>query len=453
MNAWILAAGTIVCASLAHGVEMTNVLDRTVAIRPRNTDPSKVGTYTLEDPLTFLDGRKVKSAADWAERRREILGIFAREMYGEEPPPPETLDIELAGEKVTAAGFATLRQYRMRFRADRSGPTINWAVWTPRHAKGKVPVVLFLNYRGAYELVHDPDLPVMTAWTKARPGAENHVAGEGTRGKFQDSSKDFVFPLQSILARGYAVMTACYCEVSPDPEATEPDPRYRQDRFAYTGVFDLWGKRDPARDDNTTALGAWAWALSRGLDLAGRIDGIDAKRSVVTGYSRLGKAALIAAARDERFAVCVPCQTGGGGVPLAKRDFGENISTENRMFTHWYCKAYAKYAADPAKLLTFDQHMFVACIAPRALLVEGFERRVPWFDPEGEFLSLKAASPVWELLVGKGLPDVPYPDEFDTSAIGPNLGYIRRAEGHGISGYDWKWMLDFADHIWRTNGK
>ena len=39
---------------------------------------------------------------------------------------------------------------------------------------------------------------------------------------------------------------------------------------------------------------------------------VDAKRSVVTGYSRLGKAALIAAARDERFAVCVPNQTGGG---------------------------------------------------------------------------------------------------------------------------------------------
>ena len=25
-----------------------------------------------------------------------------------------------------------------------------------------------------------------------------------------------------------------------------------QDRFAYTGVFDLWGPRDPSRDDNTT---------------------------------------------------------------------------------------------------------------------------------------------------------------------------------------------------------
>jgi GNAT superfamily N-acetyltransferase len=94
---------------------------------------------------------------------------------------------------------------------------------------------------------------------------------------------------------------------------------------------------------------------------------------VVTGCSRLGKAAFVAAARDERFTVCVPNQTGGGGVPLAKRNYGENISIENRSFTHWYCRAYAKYAKEPWNTMPFDQHLFAACIAPRALLVEGFD--------------------------------------------------------------------------------
>ena len=31
--------------------------------RPPNYDESKVAPYTLEDPLTFADGRKLKSAA------------------------------------------------------------------------------------------------------------------------------------------------------------------------------------------------------------------------------------------------------------------------------------------------------------------------------------------------------------------------------------------------------
>ena len=164
---------------------------------------------------------------------------------------------------------------------------------------------------------------------------------------------------------------------------------------------------------------------------------------------RDGKAALLAAARDERFRVCVPNQTGGGGCPVAKRDYGENVSTECRMFSHWYCAAYAKYAADPARLLTFDQHRLLACIAPRALLVEGFDGK--WFDTEGEYLAVKAASPVWELLGREGLPGAGWPDDYDTSAIGRDLGYVRRTEEHGIAACDWAWLLDFSDRILKVD--
>jgi DNA sulfur modification protein DndE len=184
--------------------------------------------------------------------------------------------------------------------------------------------------------------------------------------------------------------------------------------------------------------------LSRGLDLAERIPEIDARRNIVTGYSRLAKAALVAAARDERFTVCAPVQTGGGGCPLAKRDFGENISTECLYFSHWYCDAYAKYAAEPWKTMPFDQHLFLAAIAPRALLICGYDTS-KWFDTEGEYLAAKAASPAWKLHGLQGLPDVAYPGNYETSAIGDRLGYVRRSEGHGISGYDWQWMLDFAE--------
>ena len=201
-----------------------------------------------------------------------------------------------------------------------------------------------------------------------------------------------MFPLETILARGYAVMSACYGQVSPDVE--ERDVKQGTPReTAYTGVFTLWPKRDESRDDNTTALGAWAWALSRGLDLAERIPEIDATKSVATGCSRLAKTALLAAARDERFAVCVPNQTGGGGVPLAKRDYGENVSTEMAMFHHWYCKAYNKYV-DNEQAMKFDQHLLVAAVAPRRILVQGFNSG--WFDTKGEFLSCRAASPAWE---------------------------------------------------------
>ena len=59
--------------------------------RPVNYDESKVAPYTLEDPLTFADGTKLKSPDEWPRRRAEILEIFAREMYGVEPPRPEAI--------------------------------------------------------------------------------------------------------------------------------------------------------------------------------------------------------------------------------------------------------------------------------------------------------------------------------------------------------------------------
>lgn len=455
MKAQAWAASLLAAATLTVGAEepregeTVRAFDREVSVHHPNYEAAKIPPYTLEDPLTFLDGRPV-TPANWPARRREILGIFAKEMYGAEPPPPEALVVELADEKVgAAAGYAIRRQYRMWFKADRSGPCLNWIVWLPRYAKKPVPVISFLNYRGNHELVPDADIPVMTAWSRNSSHVSNHRATAATRGLQQNPDSATVFPLGTILARGYAVMSACYCEVSPDPTHAETDAAYRQDSFAYTGVFALWGARAPARTDNVTAIGAWAWALSRGLDLAARIPEIDVTRAVVTGCSRLGKAALLAAARDERFAVCVPNQTGGGGVPLAKRDYGENVSTENRAFTHWYCTAYAKYAKEPHRTLTFDQHLLLACLAPRALLVEGFDH--PWFDTEGEFLSVQAASPVWELLRGKGLPKVAWPAPYDTSAIGPYLGYIRRTESHGIAACDWQWMLDFADRVFAAD--
>jgi len=69
-------------------------------------------------------------------------------------------------------------------------------------------------------------------------------------------------------------------------------------------------------------------------------------------------------------------------------------------------------------------------------------------DTKGEFLSVQAASPAWEFLGEPGLPKVDWPADYDTRAIGPRLGYVRRDQKHGLSAIDWTWMLDFADRQW-----
>ena len=421
-----------------------------------NYDENAVPPYELPELMRFADGRPVRTAAEWPARRREMLDVFAREMYGREPPPPDALEIELVEEGPTAAGLGIRRQYRTWFRADRSGPWLDWLVVLPNRVRdGKpamrdgrvvcenaapVPVTLFLNYRGNHALLDDPETVVPSnVWAhfpESRADGSFALRPE-MRGCERDTRFRYAFPLEEFLARGVAVMSCCYAQISPDVEVASGDPL----ALYWSGVFDLWGARDETRDDNPTALGAWAWALSRGLDLAERIPEIDVSRPLVTGCSRLGKAALLAAARDERFAVCAPCQTGGGGAPLAKRFFGENVSTEMRMFPHWYCGAYGKYAGNEGAM-PFDQHWLLACVAPRALLVEGFGN--PWFDAKGEFLSCRAASPAWELFGAPGLPPGDFPDPYALSRVGPRLGYVRRGGDHGLSALDWRWALEFA---------
>ena len=374
-----------------------------------NYDEAKTGegAYELEDPLTFADGRKVATKADWAARRKEILALFEREVYGRLPPKPAEMTFEVTKEEMSADRFATTRVYRQYFRADKTGPAIDWFVVVPRHAKGKAPVFLHLNYGG---------LASVAAMRT------NH----------------YPLPWDQLVAHGYAFMSAKYTQITSDLKTGVGD--------VFNGVCELWGPRDPKATDNPGALMVWAWGLMRGLDLAERIPEIDAAKNVVIGSSRLGKAALLAAAYDERFAVCIPNQTGAVGVQLMKRTYGETLKAQHLTLPHWYCQAAWKYEDDP-KAQPFDQHLLLACVAPRNLLLECYHKK--WFDPKGEFLAAKAASPAWEFLTGKGLGLADMPPPYDDSSVRPPFGYVRRTECHGLSPYDWKWAIDFANRALR----
>ncbi len=401
------------------------------------------GGMILEDPLCFADGTPVASPSQWPARRQEILDIFQREMYGQMPPasPIYWEKVESGSTTLPAlAGYpsaqAIREQYRMWFKPDKSGPSVIWLIIRPADATGPVPVIMTLNYYGNHYLMSD---------TQVLGPEYRGNAVSGGRGGWIDPSNRYFCPTNLLISRGYALMTADYGDISGDPEPFVASK-------AYNRVFTLWGERDESRTDNPTALGAWAWGLMRGLDLIGEIEGLDEGKVVVTGASRLGKAALIAGAFDQRFKVVVPIQTGSGGAPLTKHltPDKESVESETSTYPHWFCKAYYKYAGNEYSM-PFDQHMLISCIAPRACLVDGFNHK--WFDTEGEYLAVAAASPVWKFLGGSGMPDVTWPATGSTAGIGPDLGYVRRAgtkqADHGMILQDWLWMMDFADNFIR----
>ena len=78
---------------------------------PANYDESKVGSYTLPDPLITSDGKPVRTAADWTKRRRrEILQIFEAEVYGRSPQPPKDINYEVFDVEKNALGGKAIRK-------------------------------------------------------------------------------------------------------------------------------------------------------------------------------------------------------------------------------------------------------------------------------------------------------------------------------------------------------
>ena len=67
-----------------------------VAGIPVNYDEAKVGTYTLPDPLTLANGKPVRDAKTWTEKRRpEIVRLFEENEYGRSPGRPADMTFDV----------------------------------------------------------------------------------------------------------------------------------------------------------------------------------------------------------------------------------------------------------------------------------------------------------------------------------------------------------------------
>ena len=357
-------------------------------------------TAFLPELMRFTDGQPVETAAQWAERRKEILALFETCMYGKMP--------EVTRESVSyaIATGAEAQTREMKITVSREG----------KEASFPVRVTL-------------PEEPAagMPCYIEYCP--------------FSWFGKPLTSPNMKIAAgRGYAA-------IQYDPVTVASDNDLHEGAY-----FELYPySEDRERQDGV--LLAWAWGASRILDAleagAGKELGIDPGMCMVAGVSRYGKSAAVAGAYDERFRVTIPSCSGAGGIAVYRTNnhgktydlssLGGPEAWENDSINepfenltggegYWFCRNFRQ--TKRAEDLPVDQHMLCALAAGKnrhLIIITGITSE-GWNNTEGQCLAYIASQPVWDLL-----------------GAGDQNNMIIHLDGHAILPSDMEQILDYCD--------
>lgn len=373
LRARIVAATVLVVAALSPTA--TIAADAPTPTSPVTELRAESG---LGDPFRFLDGRAVTTAADWLRRREELKQLFSRHVYGSLPPRPEAMRVEHSGAKPDPAREVLVEELVLHLVHRGNELALPVRLEIPLQSTGQVPVIL----RSSFAL----PLP---------PGAQVPP------------------PEPSLYTKhGYATASFRFTDAAADQRGAARDG----------GIYALFG-----RDLDTGALLAWAWAMHRVIDALEREPRIDARRVVVDGHSRHGKAALLAGAFDERIALTVAQHSGSAGAApfrFVPTD-AEQLHNAAGYAPHWFHPQFAQFVGHVDRL-PIDQHLLKALVAPRALLcTEGTQDT--WTNPAGSQLTHFAAKEVYRFLGAEERISIRF-----------------RSVGHVPSAED---VVAFADHL------
>ncbi len=380
-----------------------------------NVDESKASPYTsLPDPLILNNGEKVSSPKIWWEKRRsEIVEDFEREVYGRLPAYIPKVNWEVIKEENYIIENIPVIKKELLGKVDNSQyPLIDVGIKATLVLPLKIvnPVPVMIHFAFDLSLFHNFDLsklpPDINKWqTQLLNGGWGFIELIPT--SFQDDN---------------------------GAELTK-------------GIIGLCNLGKPRKLVDWGTLRAWAWGASKVLDYLEIDKNVDAEKVGIEGLSRYGKAALVAMALDERFAIGFIGSSGAAGAKLHRRIFGEqveNIASEYEY--HWMAGNYIKYAGLlSANDLPIDSHELIALCAPRPIFIGVGSPEVEgnWIDAKGMFLAAVHAGPVYKLLYKNDLCTNEMP-EMGKGLIDGELAFRQHFGGH-TNAPNWETFLQFAN--------
>src|SRR4051794_26193351 len=178
-----------------------------VAGIPVNYDETKVGTYTLPDPLVTSSGARVNDAAMWTHvRRPEIYRMIESTQFGRAPGKPDHVVVDRFDVGTPAlGGKAVRRQTTLYFSADRKGPKAEVLSYVPADAKGPVPLLLQISFSPNANVVDDPGIRPGEMWSRDHKRVPAPATGAFGR-----------VDVLPFLAKGIGFATVYYGDIEPD---------------------------------------------------------------------------------------------------------------------------------------------------------------------------------------------------------------------------------------------
>ena len=286
-------------------------------ILPTKDEAKKVDP--LPDPLEWSDGSgRVTDFSDWSLRRGEIAREIQHYEIGEKPVvDPSCVSATMDGNTLKVAVTV-------------NGETLNLSATINYPSTGSAPYPLMIGTSG---------ISLPSAVYSSRPIATM---------TFSESQVNSYSQMGSAAGRGNYEFDRLYPELK-----------------------------------NNGAYSEWAWGLSRlidGLQLLGPdVTKIDTEHIGVTGCSYAGKMALFCGAFDERVALTVAQEPGGGGAAawrysrwMNAQPDAESVEGLDNTDYNWFMESLRDtYRGKDVSYLPHDHHELAAMICPRALLMLG----------------------------------------------------------------------------------
>jgi hypothetical protein len=330
-------------------------VENTGADYPMQTMPAfnKLPTIqALPDPFKWFDGSgQISNYSDWRIRRNEIGAMIQSFEIGLKPVRPDTIQASYSGGVLTVN--VTVNGKTLKLTSQVILPS----------GTGPFPAVIGMN------------------------------------------SSSGSIPSSIFSSRNIAQITFSHDQVTTYNNPQNSNPYY----LLYGPTLTIV---------NTGQYSAWAWGVSRiidGLELVQNVLPIDLKHIAVTGCSYAGKMALFAGAFDERIALTIAQESGGGGATswrYSQTETSGSVETIGATSNQWFMDGMSQFSGANVSKLPEDHHELCAMCAPRALLVTG-NPDYTWLSNPSCYVNSKAAQQVYNTL---GIPD-----RFGFSIVGGHL--------------------------------